>query len=76
MVLSGKITSKSKVKVYRNGEVVYEGPVTSLRRFKDDVKEVATNYECGVGVDGFADLQVGDQLEAFVMEAVAQKLTD
>jgi translation initiation factor IF-2 len=76
MVLSGKLTSKSKVKVYRNNEVLYEGPLTSLRRFKDDVKEVATNYECGIGVDGFADLQVGDQIEAFVMEAVAQKLVD
>jgi translation initiation factor IF-2 len=76
MVLSGKLTSKSKVKVYRNDEVLYEGPLTSLRRFKDDVKEVATNYECGIGVDGFADLQVGDQIEAFVMEAVAQKLID
>jgi translation initiation factor IF-2 len=76
MVLSGKLTSKSKVKVYRNNEVLYEGPLTSLRRFKDDVKEVATNYECGIGVDGFADLQVGDQIEAFIMEAVAQKLVD
>ncbi len=76
MVLSGKLTSKSKVKVYRNNEVLYEGPLTSLRRFKDDVKEVATNYECGIGVDGFADLQVGDQIEAYIMEAVAQKLVD
>ncbi len=76
MVLSGKITSKSKMKVYRNGEVLYEGPLSSLRRFKDDVKEVANNYECGIGVDGFADLQVGDQLEAYVLEAVAQKLVD
>jgi len=76
MVLSGKLTSKSKVKVYRNNEVLYEGPLTSLRRFKDDVKEVATNYECGIGVDGFPDLQVGDQIEAYVLEAVAQKLID
>jgi len=76
MVLSGKLTSKSKVKVYRKDEVLYEGPLTSLRRFKDDVKEVATNYECGIGVDGFADLQVGDQIEAYVLEAVAQKLID
>ncbi len=75
MVLSGKITSKCKVKVYRGEEMVYEGPLTSLRRFKDDVKEVATNYECGIGVDG-ADLKEGDQIEAYVLEAVAQKLID
>ena len=76
MVLSGKITSKAKVKVTRNGEQVYEGALSSLRRFKDDVKEVAHNYECGIGIEAFPDLQVGDQLEAFVLEAVAQKLTD
>jgi translation initiation factor IF-2 len=75
MVLSGKITSKSKVKVFRGEEMIYEGPLTSLRRFKDDVKEVATNYECGIGVDG-AELKEGDQIEAFVLEAVAQKLID
>ncbi len=76
MVTSGKFTSKAKVKVTRNGEQVYEGALTSLRRFKDDVKEVASNYECGIGIDGFEDLQVGDQLEAYILEAVAQKLVD
>ena len=76
MVLSGKITSKAKVKVTRNGEQVYEGALSSLRRFKDDVKEVANNYECGIGIEGFPDLQVGEQLDAYVLEAVAQKLTD
>ncbi|HUO56601.1 MAG TPA: translation initiation factor IF-2 [bacterium] len=76
MVTSGKITSKCKVKVTRNDEQVYEGALTSLRRFKDDVKEVANNYECGIGIEGFEDLQVGDQLEAYTLEAVAQKLVD
>jgi len=76
MVTSGKITSKCKVKVTRNDEQVYEGALTSLRRFKDDVKEVANNYECGIGIEGFEDLQVGDQLEAYTLEAVAQKLID
>jgi len=76
MVTSGKFTSKAKVKVFRNEEVVYEGALSSLRRFKDDVKEVATNYECGIGIEGFEDLQVGDHLEAYVLEAVAQKLVD
>ena len=76
MVMSGKITSKAKVKVLRAEQVVYEGALTSLRRFKDDVKEVTNGFECGIGIDGFEDIQVGDQLEAYVLEAVAQKLED
>ncbi len=76
MVTSGKITSKAKVKVLRVEEVVYEGALTSLRRFKDDVKEVNNGFECGIGIEGFEDIQVGDQLEAYVLEAVAQKLED
>ena len=74
MVTSGKFTSKAKVKVMRGEEMVYEGALTSLRRFKDDVKEVTNGYECGIGIDGFEGIQVGDQLEAYIMEAVAQKL--
>ena len=74
MVTSGKFTSKAKVKVTRGEEMVYEGALTSLRRFKDDVKEVTNGYECGIGIDGFDGIQVGDQLEAYIMEAVAQKL--
>jgi translation initiation factor IF-2 len=76
IVNSGKITSKAKVKVFRNEEMVYEGALTSLRRFKDDVKEVSNGYECGIGIEGYDELQVGDQLEAYIMEAVAQKLID
>jgi len=76
MVLSGKITSKAKVKVMRGDAMVHEGALSSLRRFKDDVKEVSNNYECGIGVDHFDEIQVGDQLEAYVLEAVAQKLVD
>ena len=76
MVLSGKITSKAKVKVMRGDAMVHEGALSSLRRFKDDVKEVASNYECGIGVDHFDEIQIGDQLEAYVLEAVAQKLVD
>ena len=74
MVQSGKITNKSKVRVTRNGETVHEGALTSLKRFKDDVKEVGTNYECGIGIDAFPEMQVGDIIEAFTLEAVAQKL--
>jgi len=76
MVLSGKITSKAKIKVLRAEEMVHEGNLASLRRFKDDVKEVGNGYECGINIEGFEGVQVGDQLEAFILEAVAQKLVD
>jgi translation initiation factor IF-2 len=74
MVQSGKILRSAKVKVFRNEELVHEGALSSLRRFKDDVKEVNNSFECGIGIEGFDDAQVGDQIEAYIMEAVAQKL--
>jgi translation initiation factor IF-2 len=74
MVRSGKITSKAKVKVFRGEEMVHEGSLSSLRRFKDDVKEVNNGFECGIGIEGYDGVQVGDQLEAYILEAVAQKL--
>jgi translation initiation factor IF-2 len=74
MVQSGKITNKSKARLLRNGEVVYTGAVSSLKRFKDDVKEVGTNFECGIGLDNFTEIQVGDIVDAYGLEAVAQKL--
>ena len=74
MVQSGKILRSAKVKVFRNEELVHEGALSSLRRFKDDVKEVNNSFECGIGIEGFDDVQVGDQIEAYIMEAVAQKL--
>ena len=71
-VLDGRITRNSRVRVLRSGTVVHEGPVKSLKRFKDDVREVAAGYECGLGLDGFNDLQVGDQVEFFHREEVAR----
>ena len=74
MVKSGKVTRQAKVKVMRGEEMVHEGALSSLRRFKDDVKEVNNGFECGIGIEGFDGVQVGDLLEFYVMEAVAQKL--
>ncbi len=71
-VQDGKITRKSQIRVVRDGIVVYEDKISSLRRFKDDVSEVAQGYECGVGLEKFNDLKLGDILEAFVMEEIAQ----
>jgi len=75
MVQSGKVTNKSKARLVRGGEVVYTGAVSSLKRFKDDVKEVGTNFECGIGLDNFTEIQAGDIIEAYTLEAVAQKLS-
>ena len=66
-VLDGKIVRDSKVRITREGEQIFEGDLASLKRFKDDVKEVAAGYECGLVFDGFNDIQVEDQIEAYIM---------
>ena len=67
-VIDGKITRNSKIRVVRDGIVVSEDEIASLRRFKDDVKEVATGYECGIGLEKFNDIKEGDILEAYIVE--------
>ena len=73
-VATGKFQRNAKVRVLRDGVVVYTGKVSSLRRFKDDVKEVVSGFECGIGVENFNDIKVGDNLEAFIMEEVEATL--
>jgi len=75
-VQSGKVKRNCLIRVFREGVQIHEGKISSLRRFKDDVKEVATNYECGIGIENFQDLQVGDSLEAYEIVEVAKKLGD
>ena len=67
-VTEGKVTRSSKIRVVRDGIVVAEDEIASLRRFKDDVKEVASNYECGIALNKFSDIKEGDILEAFITE--------
>ena len=67
-VLEGKITRHSKIRVVRDGIVITEDEISSLRRFKDDVKEVAQGYECGVTLEKFADIKEGDIFEAYILE--------
>ena len=67
-VLSGKVTRNSKIRVVRDGIVITEDEISSLRRFKDDVKEVAQNFECGIGLAKFNDIKEGDIFEAFTIE--------
>jgi translation initiation factor IF-2 len=69
-VTDGKVIRNAQVRVVRDGKVIHEGPMASLKRFKDDVREVASGYECGIGLERFADLKVGDTLEAFTQEEV------
>ena len=67
-VTSGTITRSAEIRVVRDGIVVAEDKIASLRRFKDDVKEVADGYDCGIGLEKFNDIKEGDILEAFMME--------
>ncbi len=73
-VLDGKMVRNAQVRLLRDNVVVYEGKMSSLRRFKDDIKEVATGYECGIGLENYNDIKLGDIIEAFEMEKVATKL--
>jgi len=72
MVVEGNITRSAQVRVLRGGDVLFTGRLASLKRFQDDVREVAQNFECGIGVQGFDDLQEGDIIEAFVVEEKAR----
>ncbi len=74
MVRDGKITRNAKVRLIRDGIVVYTGELESLKRFKDDVKEVVKGYECGLNIKGYNDIQVGDNVEAFEEVEVAKTL--
>lgn len=67
-ILSGKVTRNSKIRVVRDGIIICEDEISSLKRFKDDAKEVAQGFECGIGLVNFNDIKVGDIFEAFIME--------
>jgi len=71
-VLDGKLVRNNRVRVLRSGTVMFEGGIKSLRRFKDDVRDVAAGYECGLGLEGYNDLQVKDQIECFHRQEVAR----
>ena len=73
-VLDGKVNRNTKVRVIRDGIVIHSGELGSLKRFKDDVKEVASGYECGLNIEGFNDIKVGDIIEGYEMVEVKAKL--
>jgi translation initiation factor IF-2 len=74
-VQSGTVRRSSTVNVIRNQVVIHSGKIASLKRFKDDAREVSAGYECGIGLDGFDDIQVGDMFEVIEIVEVARKLS-
>ncbi len=75
-ILKGKVQRSNQVRVIRDGRVVYTGKVSGLKRFKDDAREVAEGYECGISVENFNDIKVGDILETFIVETSSASLED
>ena len=73
-VTEGKITRGSKVRLVRDGTVVYDGEIASLRRFNDDVREVAAGFDCGIVLRDFADIKEGDVLETYATRQVEREL--
>jgi translation initiation factor IF-2 len=73
-VTEGRIDRKARARVIRDGIVVYDGDIASLKRFKDDVKEVRESFECGIGIANFNDIKVGDLIECYTVEEVARTL--
>ena len=74
MVKEGKLTRNAKVRIIRDGIVVYTGTLGSLKRFKDDVKEVNSGYDCGLNIDGYNDIKVGDIIEAYQIVEIKRTL--
>ena len=75
-VTDGKVTRQAQVRIVRDGIVVWEGQISSLKRFKDDAKEVVQGYECGIGIENYNDIKVGDVIEAFIMEETERDVAD
>ena len=74
-ITTGKVQRSNMLRLVRQGKIIYEGKVASLRRFKDDAREVVEGFECGIGIENFNDIKVGDIIEAFVKEEIARELT-
>ena len=73
-VTSGKIVRSAKMRLVRDGVIMHDGKIESLKRFKDDAREVAEGFECGIGLEGFNDIKEKDILECYEVEEIKQKL--
>ena len=74
IVIEGKIIRDSKIRIMRNGTLIHQGKISSLKRFKNDVREVESEYECGIAIEGFGEIQIGDIIECYTTEEIATKL--
>jgi translation initiation factor IF-2 len=72
-VRSGKVVRNAEIRLIRDGIVIHEGKISSLKRFKDDAKEVLQGFECGIGIEKYNDIKVGDIIECFMMQEVERK---
>ena len=72
-VTDGKVVRNAEVRIVRDGIVIHEGTISSLKRFKDDAKEVQQGYECGIGIENYNDIKEGDVIECFQMEEIERK---
>ena len=72
-VLKGKINRNDKARVVREGKVIHESRISSLKRFKEDVREVTAGFECGIGIENFNDIKVGDHIETYKVVEVKRK---
>ena len=73
-VIDGKIERGCHIRLLREGKILYDGKLTTLKRFKDEVKEVANGYECGMALENYNDIKVGDLIEAYLLEEKKRKL--
>ena len=73
-MLEGIVRKNSKIRLLRDDVVIYDGDLDSLKRFKDDVKEVKSNFECGLSIKNYNDMKVGDKVEVYELVEVARKL--
>jgi len=73
-VTEGKLARTNKIRLIRDSVVIFDGSMSSLKRFKDDVREVATGYECGIGINNYNDLKVGDVIESYEVTETKRKL--
>ena len=73
-VVDGKIARDANIRVVRDGKIVHTGKLDSLKRFKDDAKEVAQGYECGLTIERYNDVEEGDELEFYIIEEIERKL--
>ena len=69
-VVEGKVRRNADIRLIRDGIVIHEGKISSLKRYKDDAKEVIQGYECGIGLENYNDIKIGDEIEAFKMEEI------